>query len=58
MPENIEDRRKAAHCRRLAAQAHDLRISDELLRYARELEQRADAAEAQMAAESSAETTP
>jgi hypothetical protein len=57
MPENIEDRRKAAHCRRLAAQAHDPRISEELLRYAGELEQRADAAEAQTTVESDAETT-
>ena len=56
MPQNIEDRRKAAHCRRLAAQAHDPRISEELLTYARELEQRADAAEAQAMADSSAET--
>ena len=38
MPQNIEDRRKAAHCRRLAAQAHDPRISEELLAYASELE--------------------
>ncbi|HUH84568.1 MAG TPA: hypothetical protein VLX85_08145 [Stellaceae bacterium] len=58
MGENIEDRRKAAHCRRLAAQAHDPRISDELLRYARELEERADAAEGQMTAGTGAETTP
>jgi hypothetical protein len=56
MPQNIEDRRKAAHCRRLAAQAHDPRISEELLAYACELEQRADAAEAQAMADPSAET--
>ena len=58
MPETIEHRRKAAHCRRLAAQAHDQRISEELLRYARELEERADAAEARRAADTRSETTP